>query len=226
MPYNHRTNNDSALIKKELVERLAQGYGIKEATKLLRISRSTFYNWRKADEAFNAECTRLLADPIHQSRILRQESKAVLGIEEDWKLRFIGMYRMSGDRTEALATVGNGKRAQDIENALNPKHDTYDEQFHKLFLNEEQKRLWKIEDNLLKKAEHDSPSARFVLANLVKDKYGKLEGSATIQQVWFTSQGESDAMSGLQGLGFGKAELGRSSDSSPREIPEQANDTG
>jgi hypothetical protein len=196
-----------ALMKQELIAYLAKGYGVKEATKLLRMARSTYYNWRAKDEEFKAEVDRILSDPIHSTRILRQESKAVVGVEENWKLRFLGVYRKTGDRNEALSTCGNGKRAQDIENALNPEHADYDEEFHQAFSNEEQKRLWKIEDNTMRKAEHDMPTARFVLSNLVKEKFGKLEGSANIQQVWFTSSGESKALKSLESLNFGQTEI-------------------
>jgi hypothetical protein len=38
------------------------------------------------------------------------------------------------------------------------------------------------------------PTARFVLSNLLKEKYGKVGGEVTINnQHWFTSKGESKA---------------------------------
>lgn len=191
---------DPALIKKEVLERLAQGYGILETCKLLRIGRSTYYKWKGDDEAFSCDVERVLADPLHGTRILSQATKAEVGIEEDWKLRFLGVYRKTGDRNQALANVGEGKFAHEIEAALDPHSTNFDEAFSELFKNEEQKRLWQIEDNTLKKAIHDMPTARFVLSNLVKEKYGKLEGTTTIQQVWFSQVGEEKALSELSSL--------------------------
>ena len=201
-----QTHSDSALLKKQIIERLAQGYGIMETCDLVRIARNTYYNWKKADPAFAADVERILRDPIHTTRIMKHESKAVVGIEDDWKLRFLGVYKKTGDRNQALMHVGEGKRAQEIEAAMDPNHPDYDAQFAKAFINEEQKRLWQIEDNTLRKAEHDMPTARFVLGNLVKHKYGKLEGSTTIQQAWFSAKGEDEAANTLRGLNFGQSE--------------------
>lgn len=191
---------DPALLKKEIIERLSQGYGILETCKIIRIGRTTYYKWKKDDEAFSCDVERILADPLHGTRILNRAAKAEIGIEDDWKLRFLGVYRRSGDRNDALANVGEGKFAHEIEAALDPQSTLYDEKFAELFKNEEQKRLWKIEDNTLRKAEHDMPTARFVLSNLVKEKYGKLEGTTTIQQVWFSQVGEDKALAELSTL--------------------------
>ena len=194
----YRTGKDKALLKKEFMERISKGYGIQETCKLLNMARSSYYNWRREDPAFKADVERILSDPLHATRILRHESKVELGIEEDWKMRFLGLYRRSGDRNQALK--GSGKRATDIEQALDPSHEAYDAEFARLFADEEQKRLWQIEDNTLRKAEHDMPTARFVLSNLVKEKYGKLEGTTTVQQVWFTQTGEEKAIKELETL--------------------------
>jgi len=196
MGRRYKSGKDKALLKKEIIERLAQGYGIREACDILDIGHSSYYNWRKQDPEFKADVERILADPLHATRILNRSSKEELGVEENWKLRFLGVYRRSGDRNQALMSAG--RRAVEIEKALNPDHEDYDAEFAKLFSDEEQKRLWKIEDNTLRKAEHDMPTARFVLSNLVKEKYGKLEGSTTIQQVWFSQKGEEAALRELE----------------------------
>ena len=203
------THSDSALLKKQIIERLAQGYGIAETCDLIRVARNTYYNWKKKDPAFAADVERILRDPLHTTRILNKQSKAEVGIEDDWKLRFLGVYKKTGDRNQALMHVGEGKTAVDIDHAMDPQHPDYDAEFARAFFNEEQKRLWQIEDNTLRKAEHDMPTARFVLGNLVKHKYGKMEGTTTIQQAWFTAKGESEAADTLKGLGFGKSESDR-----------------
>jgi len=199
-----KLSKDRLLLRKEFVERLAQGYGISEACKVLRVARQTIYNWRQQDEAFDAEVTRVLADPIHQTRILRGESVADVPIEEKWQLRFIGVYRKTGDRNAAILAAD--KPALFIERALDPMSDDYDEAFAALYAEEQQRKLWLIEDNTMNKAEHDAPTARFVLSNLMKAKYGKLEGHAQINQFWFTAVGEADAAKELGGLNFGERE--------------------
>ena len=94
-----------------------------------------------------------------------------------------------------------------MSNALNPKHEDFDEAFHSMFSEEEQRRLWRIEDNTLKKAEHDMPTARFVLSNLLKEKYGKIEGTTTHQNLfWFNTAGEDKAREALYHL-FGPKEV-------------------
>lgn len=193
-----KSGKDRALLKKEIIERLAQGYGIRETCDILQVGHGTYYNWRNKDPEFKADVERILSDPLHATRILNRSSKEELGVEENWKLRFLGVYRRTGDRNEALRSAG--KRAIEIEQALDSAGDHYDAEFARLFSDEEQKRLWKIEDNALRKAEHDMPTARFVLSNLVKDKYGKLEGTTTVQQVWFTQKGEENAMKEIESM--------------------------
>lgn len=192
------THKDSALLKEELLARLRKGYGIGESCKLIRISRQTYYNWGKKDDEFAAACKRLLSDPIHSTRILQNKGQAEVPTHANWQLRFIGVYKQNGDRDEAASAAG--KHPIEIRNAMDPRHADYDEAFHKSFLEEEQRRLWRIEDNTLTKAEHDMPTARFVLSNLLKEKYGKLEGAGTTQNLyWFTAVGEQKARDWLEG---------------------------
>jgi hypothetical protein len=197
-----KLSKDRLLLRKEFVERLAQGYGISEACRKLQVSRQTIHNWRKKDEAFDAEVERVLADPIHQTRILRGESKTIVSPEEKWQYQFIGVYRKTGDRNAAILACD--KPALFIEQALDPMSDSYDAEFAAMYSEEQQRKLWTIEDNTMNKAEHDAPTARFVLSNLMKAKYGKLEGSSQINQFWFTAAGEADAAKELGGLNFGQ----------------------
>lgn len=200
-----KTTKDPVLLKKELLARLAQGYGVTESCKILRVSRSTFYNWKNSDEAFASEVDRIMSDPIHQTRILMGQSKAEVPTHADWQLRFIGVYRKTGDRDQAASAAG--KEPTFVNNALDSRHEDFDEAFHKMFSEEEQRRLWRIEDRTLTKAEHDMPTARFVLSNLLKEKYGKIEGGGTTQNLfWFSTAGEDRAMSTLNKL-FGHKEV-------------------
>lgn len=185
-----------------VLDLLRRGYGVNEMCRKVNIHRNTYYAWRKKDPGFRAETERILKDPVHQMRILNKDAKAEAATYETWQKQFIGLYRQTGDRNQAI--LGCGKDALDVEAALDPKADTYDEVFHKLFLETEQRRLWQVEDNLLGKAEHDSPTARFILANRVKEKYGKLEGASEVKNLyWFTQKGEDEAGVMLDGL-FGK----------------------
>ena len=79
------------------------------------------------------------------------------------------------------------------------RHEEYDETFHKMFIEEEQRRLWRIEDNTLTKAESDPPTARFVLSNLLKEKYGKLEGTGTTQNLYWFHHGWREQGHGCHG---------------------------
>jgi hypothetical protein len=187
-----KTHKDPALIKDEFYARLGQGYGITEACKVLRISRSTYYNWRDSDPVFAAECKRLLSDPVQQVRRMEGKKIADAPVHSTWQDKFIAVYRKTGDRDQAQ--VSCGESAVYIEQTLSPTSDKYDEEFHKRFMEEEQKRLWRIEDSMLRKAEHDMPTARFALSNLLKEKYGKVGGEVTVNnQHWFTSAGAARA---------------------------------
>ena len=100
------TSKDSALLKEELLARLRKGYGVKESCKLIRISRQTYYNWQKKDDEFKFACKRVLSDPIHSTRILQKKAQTEVPTSADWQLRFIGVYRMNGDRDEAASAAG------------------------------------------------------------------------------------------------------------------------
>lgn len=199
MPAN-RSGKSRSLLKKEFKNKLAQGYGIAEACKQLRFARATYYNWRNADEAFASEVDLILADPIHQTRLLRHDGKAAAQTFSTWQKKFVALYRQTGSRDEAIA--GCGKSALEVEAALNPKSEDFDAVFARLFDEEQQRRLWRIEDNLLKKAEHDTTASRFVLSNLLKDRYGKVGGETTVnaQLNWFTEAGANKAQGTLEQL--------------------------
>lgn len=185
--------------KKEMLALLAKGYGISEMCRKLGITRPTYYNWRKKDPHFDHECQRILDDPAHKERILKGASRTDVTPDLPWQQKFLRSYRITGDKNEAANA--SGMKAREVEDALNPKSENYDEEFHLGFLEEEQRRIWQIEDNLHKKAEHDGPSARFVLANLLKEKYGKVEGQVNVHTTqWFTQKGTDEASEFLSGL--------------------------
>lgn len=187
-----KTHKDSALIKEEILARLAQGYSVMETMKILRVGRTTYYNWTKADPEFASNAKRILSDPVHQTRILRHESKATVPTHSTWQDKFIAVYRKTGDRDQSL--IACGESVLDVEARLDPTSKQYDKVFHERFMEEEQRRLWRIEDSMLRKAEHDMPTARFALGNLMKGKYGKIGGEVTVNnQHWFNSAGEAQA---------------------------------
>jgi hypothetical protein len=159
--------------------------------KIVRVGRSTYYNWQESDPEFAADSKRILSDPVHQTRMLANESKTTVPTTSTWQDKFIAVYRKTGDRDQSL--VACGESVLDVEACLSPTSETYDEVFHKRFMEEEQKRLWRIEDSMLRKAEHDMPTARFALSNLLKEKYGKIGGEVTVNQHWFTSSGAAKA---------------------------------
>jgi hypothetical protein len=180
------------LLKQQVIAHLNKGYGISETCKLLRISRTSYYNWRREDPEFAAECARILGTEIHKDRMLHRGAVAPVGVEASWEDKFLNLYRKTGDR--AKAADGCGLTVVQLNERMTPGEAEYDEVFHKRFIEEEQRRLWVIEDSTLRKAEHDMPTARFVLSNLLKEKYGKVGGEVTINnQHWFTSKGESKA---------------------------------
>lgn len=200
-----RTHKLRESLKKEYLAHLAKGYGIEVAGKKIGVSRGSYYNWKAKDPEFKAAVERILNDPVHQKRILNKSGKANMSVDMKWQAKFIAMYRQSGDKVEAAQVAE--KTTTQIADALNSKHKSYDEEFHLAFLEEEQRRLWVIEDNTLRKAEHDAPTARFVLSNLLKDKYGKVsEGSVTVNQNWNTQRGDDEAEEFLDGL-FGGNEV-------------------
>jgi hypothetical protein len=134
---------------------------------------------------------------------LRGQAVAVSETTASWQEKFVATYNATGDREQAMIAAAQSPLY--IEACLAKGSDDYDADFHRAYLQAEQRRLWRIEDNLLNKAEHDSPSARFILANRVKDKYGKLEGTTTVQTAWFTVEGEERAKDVLRGM-FGNQE--------------------
>ena len=208
------THKDPALIKQEFYARLAQGHGIMQTCDILRIGRSTYYNWKKKDPEFAAECTRILSDPVHTTRMLNNESQTTIPTTSTWQDKFIAVYRKTGDRDQSL--IACGESALYVEHTMTPTSEHYDEEFHVRFMEEEQKRLWRIEDNMLRKAEHDPPTARFALSNLMKEKYGKVGGEVTVNnQHWFTSAGAARADKLMDGL-FGDGEAGLEQHATPR----------
>ena len=198
-----RSGKPASQLKQEVIHHLSRGCGIVEACRLAGTTRSSYYGWRKADPEFKADAERLLRDPVHQERILRGQAIAASETGKSWQEKFIATYLASGDREQAL--VASAQSALHIEACLSPDSEHYDAAFHRAFQQAEQRRLWRIEDNLLNKAEHDSPSARFILANRVKGKYGKLEGTTTVQNAWFSVEGESRAAERLRKM-FGNGE--------------------
>lgn len=199
-----RTHKFRTSLKGEFLAQMSKGYGLQEIARKLGISRNTYYNWKKADPEFRANAERILNDPIHQKRILNKSGHADMSVDMKWQQKFIAMYRRTGDKVQSADACG--KPAKDVQDALEVKNASYDEEFHLAFLEEEQRRLWVIEDNTLRKAEHDAPTARFVLSNLLKEKYGKVsEGSVTLNQSWFTQRGEDEAGEFLDGLFGSKA---------------------
>jgi hypothetical protein len=188
-----RAKKDSALIRAEIVATLAEGFGIKETCRKIGCSVQSYYNWRKKNPEFDAACDKVLSDPIHKERILTGRAKADVGVGASWQDIFLALYRRTGDRAAALAQCKD-KSALDIENALDKDHDTYDEVFAYRFQEEQQRKLWKIEDNMLTKAEHDAPTSRFALSNLMKERYGKVGGEVTVNQLhWFSERGAGQA---------------------------------
>ena len=188
---SRRTKRDPTFLKQEMLAKLSKGYGITESCKLLRFSQSTFYNWKKTDPEFAAECNRILATPVHKERIIHKQRKADTAVDASWQEIFLAIYKKTGDRDQAVDACGVDPLA--VTSAMDPTQAAYDEVFHKQFMEEEQRRLWRIEDSMLRKAEHDMPTARFALSNLLKEKYGKLGGEVTVNQHWFTSKGQAKA---------------------------------
>lgn len=188
-------------MKQEIVHSLSRGCGVVESCRLAGASRSGYYQWRRTDPVFKTDCDRLLRDPVHQERILRGQAVAASSTKDSWQEKFIATYNATGDREQAM--IAAAQSALHIEACLAPGSEHYDPPFARAFDQAEQRRLWRIEDNLLNKAEHDSPSARFILANRVKDKYGKLEGTTTIPITWFTVEGESRAAKNMRRM-FGE----------------------
>jgi len=194
-----RTHKFRESMKAEWLALMAKGYGILAISRKVGVSRTTYYNWCKSDPQFKADSRRILDDPIHQARILKKSGRADMSVDMKWQNRFVAMYRRTGDKVEAANACS--KSTTEIASALDPKSESYDEEFHLAFLEEEQRRLWTIEDNTLKKAEHDAPTARFVLRNLLKDKYGKSsEGSVILNTHWHTQKGEDQAGEFIDGL--------------------------
>lgn len=194
-------------MKEEVLHHLSRGCGVTECCRLVNVSRSAYYAWRRTDPEFKASCDRLLRDPVHIERITRGLSVAASDTTKSWQEKFVSTYNATGDREQAL--IAAAQSALHIEACLAPSSEHYDPDFHRAFQQAEQRRLWRIEDNLLNKAEHDSPSARFILANRVKDKYGKLEGGTTINNntAWFTVEGEQRAVERMRRM-FGPTEDG------------------
>jgi hypothetical protein len=208
-----RTAKHRESLKKEFLALLAKGYGILAASKKIGASRGSYYNWKKLDPEFAAAADRIVSDPVHQKRILSKSGKANMSVDMNWQGKFIAMYRQTGDKVEAAQTAG--KTTVEVSDALNTKSESYDEEFHLAFLEEEQRRLWVIEDNTLRKAEHDAPTARFVLSNLLKEKYGKVsEGSVTVNQNWNTQRGDDEAEEFLDGLFGNKGAMDHESERS------------
>jgi len=189
-------------IKQEILALTAKGYGISASCKKVGITRPTYYNWKKADPHFARELNQILSDPVHQQRLLDNQATADIAVDMTWAQKFIATYRRTGDKIKSAQTAG--KTTVELTNALDPKSKSYDEEFHLAFLEEEQRRLWAIEDATLAKAEHDGPTARFVLSNLLKEKYGKVsEGSVQVSTHWHTQAGSDQAGEFLDGL-FGE----------------------
>lgn len=194
-----KTGKGSALRKQEFLAFLAEGYGVLASAKRAGFSTGSYYNWRKKDEAFRVAADNILSDPIHRDRILNKVAKADVKPGADWKDQFLALYRRTGDRSSSAAKVG--KQPMDVEAALDEDSDEYDEYFAYRFQEEQQRKLWKIEDNTIRKAEHDPPTARFVLSNLMKEKYGKVGGEVTVNQLhWYSERGASKARNLLSDL--------------------------
>ena len=173
---SRRTKRDPTFLKQEMLAKLSKGYGITESCKLQRFSQSTFYNWKNTDPEFAAECNRILATPVHKERIIHKQRKADTAVDASWQEIFLAIYKKTGDRDQAVDACGVDSLA--VTAAMDPTQAAYDEVFHKQFMEEEQRRLWRIEDSMLRKAE---------------EKYGKLGGEVTVNQHWFTSKGQAKA---------------------------------
>jgi hypothetical protein len=187
-----RQLKDSALLRQEFLATLAEGYGIAAACKKLQFGRTSYYNWRRKDPAFAAACDGVLSEPIHKERILTGRAKADVGVGATCQDKFVALYRRTGDRAAAASQAGVS--VSQVEQALDATHAEYDPDFAFSFQEEQQRKLWKIEDNTMTKAEHDPPTARFVLSNLMKEKYGRVGGEVTVNQLhWFTERGADRA---------------------------------
>jgi len=185
--------------RRQLLALLAEGYGVAAACKKVGVSHTSYYNWRKKKPAFKEATERILSSDVHKERTLHRQAVADVAVDATWQQKFIALYRRTGDRDAAASQAG--KSVTDISNALDPDHTDFDKAFSFSFQEEQQRKLWKIEDNTLTKAEHDAPTARFVLSNLMKEKYGKVGGEVTVNQLhWYSDRGEQAARGVLRDM--------------------------
>jgi len=195
-------SKNAAEMRRRVLAQLAEGYGVAAACKKVGVSHTSYYNWRKKLPAFKESAERILSSPVHKERLLHRQAVADCHIDASWQEKFIALYRRTGDR--AAAASQSGVSVTQIANALDSEHKDFDKSFSFAFQEEQQRKLWKIEDNTLTKAEHDSPTARFVLSNLMKEKYGKVGGEVTVNQLhWYSDRGEQAAKGVLRDM-FGE----------------------
>jgi hypothetical protein len=201
MPKIPRVKRNKEVVKHDILVFMNKGCGWGEACRKVGISRSYGYKLRNADTDFAAEAERLLASPIHQQRMVRSSANSEALATNDWRRQFIVQYRITGDRSVAADAVE--KSVVELEDMMNPDHDSYDEELAALMREEEVRYAWDLEDKARRSALEAKNTAmqKFLLEKLVKEKFGKApEENKSLNLYFFSKEQETRALDALDVL--------------------------
>jgi hypothetical protein len=180
--------------KKRFISLLAEGYGIADACRIVRVAKTTYYSWRQRDADFTAEVKQLKADPSHRQKVRERLSRERLIVQikpKDKKDHFIAEFVATGDRAGAADL--SGLSTSEVAGLLDESAASYDKEFAVRFEEADRIRLWKIEDNLHIRGKTENKAAEFVLNARMPDRYGRQSTGDGINVFWFSESGEQFA---------------------------------
>jgi hypothetical protein len=172
---------------------LAEGHTVKRACVLCRVPQTTYYDWRKNDEAFRKKVDEIVDDDETKARADYLLACGGRALESGWEERFYLNYAKT--RSRVAAAFSAGIAATRVAELLDPEHADYNDDFARMVKEVELRVLWEIEDTELTKSLSESRSAQFVLQSRMKEKYGKspFGDSSQVNNFWFTDGGEAGA---------------------------------
>jgi hypothetical protein len=161
-----------SLTKKLFLEELARGRGIKEVCRDYGYkSTSLYYKWKAADESFKNSAEKILASPLHVSRIAASQASKVSG--DSWREEYINSWMATGDRVVSADKCG--KTMTEIIHAVDPNHPDFDETFYNMVREQELREAVLVEDELKRKAvvENSVQMQKWIIPYMpvVGDKY-------------------------------------------------------
>lgn len=184
-------------MKAKFIELLQLGYPIQKACQRLKIPKRIYYAWKKRFPDFHEEVVEITQDPVYRARRRIEAARACAERSSDWKIRYAAALEKTESRSEACLV--SGAMAFEIENALDDTHADFDPKFRQMVNDVELRRIWEIEDELMRRAKTDNTAAKSVLAARMKDLYEpRRDQTVLVGSFWFNPDGESQAAEAIQ----------------------------